>query len=68
MKGEFMMDIAALSIAKSNHNLRLEASVAMTKQVKDLSEQIGEQFIDMLESSTVPAPHPTLGQSIDIKL
>lgn len=62
-----MMDIAALSVAKSNYNLRLEASFAMTNQVKQLSEQIGDQFIEMLEKSAVPVPHPTLGNNIDIK-
>lgn len=62
------MDIAKLSIAKSNYNLRLETSLAMTKQVKELSEQIGDQFIDMLEKSTSPAPHPTLGNSVDMKV
>lgn len=62
------MDIAALSIAKANHNVRLEASLATTNKVKELSEQIGEQFIEMLEKSAVTTPHPTLGNSIDIKV
>lgn len=61
------MDIAALSIAKANYNVRLEASFALTNQVKELSEQVGEQFIDMLEKSAVPVPHPNLGHAIDIK-
>lgn len=63
--GLVAMDIAGLSVAQANYNLRFEASLAMTNQAKKLSEQVGEQFIEMLEKSTVP--HPTLGQSIDTK-
>jgi len=61
------MDIAKLSMVNSQTNLRLEASLAMTKHVQQFSEQVGEDFIEMLEKSTPPAPHPTLGHSIDIK-
>lgn len=61
------MDVAALSVAKANSDLRLEASFAMTNQVKRLSEEVGQQFLDMVEKSAVPVPHPTLGHSVDIK-
>ena len=60
------MDIAGLSVVKANHDLRLEASLAVLNQTKQLSEQLGDQFIEMLQQST--APHPTLGKSIDLKI
>lgn len=59
------MDIASLSMAMSQQRVQVDASLALMNQTKQLSEDMGDRLIDMLEKS-VPA-HPTLGKSIDLK-
>lgn len=59
------MDIAGLSMAMSQQRLQVDASLAVMNQTKQLSEDMGNQLVDMLEKS-VPA-HPSLGKTIDLK-
>ena len=59
------MDIAALSMAKAQSQVKADASLKVMANVKDLMNQQGEQLIEMLETSS-PAPHPTLGGKVDI--
>lgn len=61
------MDIAGMSVALSNQQLRMQASLATMVQAKQFSEEMGKQFIEMVEES-VPNIHPTLGKSIDISV
>lgn len=57
------MDIAALSMALSQMNVRQEASVLVTKKAKDQVETNGASVVKMLEQSV----QPHIGGSIDIK-
>lgn len=62
-----MLDTAAMSIVLNNSQLRLDASLAMMNQTKEIAQQQGEQFVEMLEKS-VAAPHPTHGNIIDVSV
>ncbi|WP_081707554.1 YjfB family protein [Bacillus massiliigorillae] len=55
------MDIAALSISLNQAQLAQNVGIALTKKAMDTSEQ---NVTMLLETMT---PHPTLGNSIDIK-
>lgn len=59
------MDIAAMSVVHANHQVRSDASLAMMKKVMDTFEGQNEALINMLDSTGVPAPHPTTGMNID---
>ncbi|MBU5465296.1 YjfB family protein [Virgibacillus sp. MSJ-26] len=59
------MDIAALSIAKAQTQVKADASMKVMSNVKDLLNQQGDQLLEMLETSS-PAPHPSLGNKIDL--
>lgn len=56
------LDIAALSVNMSQSSLGQSVSLALTKMSMDSAQQNAVQMIDMLQ-----APHPTLGNSIDLK-
>lgn len=56
------MDIAALSTGLSQASLSQSVGIAITKKVMDTSQQSAEQMIQMIQ-----APHPNLGNSIDLK-
>lgn len=60
------MDIAAMSMAMNNHQVRTDASLAVMDNIKNVAEQQGLQLMEMLQDST--PPHPTLGNQIDVKL
>lgn len=62
------MDIAAMSVVMANHQVRSDASLAVMNNVKQMLEQQGQQLVDMLEQTSSPAPHPTLGKVIDTKI
>ena len=57
------MDIAALSMALSQINVRQEASVSVMKKSMDQAESTGESMVKMLEQSV----QPHIGGTIDIK-
>lgn len=57
------MDIAALSMALSQMNVRQEATVSVMKKSMDQAETNGNSVVKMLEQSV----QPHLGKSIDIK-
>jgi hypothetical protein len=58
------MDIAATSMAMSTTQLKQQSSLAMMDKVKGEAEEHGNQMVEMLEQS---APHPNLGNRIDLK-
>jgi len=62
------MDIAAMSVVMANHQVRADASLAVMTNVKKMVEQQGQQLVDMLQQTGSPAPHPTLGNTIDVNL
>lgn len=56
------MDIAALSVGMNQASLGQSVSIALTKMSLDNTQQNAIQMMEMLQ-----APHPTLGNSIDLK-
>lgn len=62
------MDVAALSTAMSQVNLGQQVGIAMTKMVMDTAETNAATLTEMIQTSTVQAPHPTLGKTIDISI
>ena len=56
------LDIAALSVSMHQASLGQSLSIALTKMSLVSTQQNATQMIEMLES-----PHPTLGNSIDLK-
>lgn len=57
------MDIAALSMALSQMNVRQEATVSVMKKSMDQAESNGDSVVKMLQQSV----QPHIGGSIDIK-
>lgn len=59
------MDIAALSTQLAQVNMMQQVSLAVTGMAMDAQTDMTEQLVQSFEAS---APHPTLGQSIDISV
>lgn len=57
------MDIAALSMMMSQQQLMQNVSLAVSKQAIEVQQDMTEQVVEMID-----APHPTLGQSIDLSI
>lgn len=60
------MDIAALSMAMSQTQLMQNVSLAVAGKVMETQQIQAQQMTEMMESAD--APHPTLGQKIDISI
>ncbi|MBP0723695.1 YjfB family protein [Bacillus sp. RG28] len=56
------MDIAAISINMNQSTLQQNVSIALTKKAMETAQQSANQMIQMLQ-----APHPTLGNTIDLQ-
>lgn len=61
------MDIAALSIAMSQSQLMQNVSLAVTGMAMEQQQGSVEQLTEMMTEAT-NAPHPTLGQLIDLSV
>jgi hypothetical protein len=57
------MDIAALAMSMKQAELMQNVSLAVTKQAMEFEQQSTEQVMEILD-----APHPTLGQTIDVTI
>ncbi|MDQ0430650.1 YjfB family protein [Planomicrobium stackebrandtii] len=57
------MDIAALSMAMSQMNVRTEANVSIMKKTIDQAETNGQDVVKMLEQSV----QPHIGSRLDIR-
>lgn len=57
------MDIAALSMALSQMNVRTEANVSIMKKTIDQAETNGQDVVKMLEQSV----QPHIGSRVDFK-
>ena len=57
------MDIAALSMALNQMNVRQEATVSVMKKSMDQAESNGDSVVKMLEQSVLPH----LGGSVNLK-
>lgn len=60
------MDIAALSIAMSQSQLMQNVSLAVANKVMETQQLQVQQITELTES--IDAPHPNLGQMIDISI
>lgn len=58
------MDIAALSIMKSQASLSQQVSLAITKKIMDTSIANSQDIIKMMELSV----NPNLGSKLDVKV
>lgn len=58
------MDIAALSIMKSQASLSQQVSLAITKKIMDTSIVNSQDLIKMMELSV----NPNLGSKLDVKV
>jgi hypothetical protein len=65
------MDIAALSMALSQMNVRQEASVSVMRKTMDLAESNGQGVVKMLQDSSLKAMElavqPHIGRQVDMK-
>ncbi|WP_211748731.1 YjfB family protein [Paenibacillus sp. Marseille-Q4541] len=61
------MDIGSLSMAMSQSSLKQAASLQVMGMAKNQAEVMGQQMVQML-STVAPAPHPTSGSMLDIKV
>ncbi|MDZ5472098.1 YjfB family protein [Bacillus sp. 31A1R] len=57
------MNIPALSIGMNQAALAEKVSISLLKKVMDTAQQDQNQLVQMLQ-----APHPTSGQTIDLKV
>ncbi|MFZ4451047.1 YjfB family protein [Salibacterium aidingense] len=66
------MDIAAMSMAQSQGQVKQQASMSVMKKAMDTGEQQGEFINKMLETSgpaqVQQAAHPYKGASVDLSL
>lgn len=56
------LDIAALSVGMHQASLGQSVGLALTKMSMENAQQNAAQMIEMIQ-----APHPSLGNSIDLK-
>jgi len=62
------LDIAALSTVMKQAQVKQQASLSVMKSAMSTAEMNGAALIDMLNNSTTQqAPHPYLGNQIDVK-
>lgn len=61
------MDIAGMSAVMQQSKTMQQVDIALAKKIMDQTETDGKNLTKMLEQSSVQAPHPTAGKSIDIK-
>ena len=61
------MDIAALSIALNQAQIKQQAGLSVMKTVMATAETNAAGLMQMLKSSGGLAPHPYLGSRIDLK-
>lgn len=62
------MDIAAMSTALATNQLRSDASLAIMGNVMDLMKQQNAQLAEMAQTTTPNAPHPALGNMLDVSV
>lgn len=55
------LDIAGLSVALTQNQVKSDARFAMMKKVMNTSEGQNDALINMLDSTSVQATHPTTG-------
>jgi len=62
------MDVAAMSIVMNQASLKQDASIAVMKNVMSLAEDNNNALMEMMQTPVgAKAPHPYLGNHIDIK-
>jgi hypothetical protein len=68
MRGGFSMNIAALSVGLHQIQLQQNIGLALTKKAMDVAQVQSQEMINMIQQSSVPAPHPTSGHKIDMSI
>ena len=62
------MDIAAMSVVMKQASLKQDASLAVMKNAMSLAEDNNNALMEMMQTPVgSKAPHPYLGNHIDIK-
>ncbi|PUB08443.1 YjfB family protein [Paenisporosarcina sp. OV554] len=65
------MDIAALSMALSQMNVRQEASISILKKTMNQAESNGQSVVKMLQDSSIKvmemSVRPHIGSQLDIR-
>ena len=61
------MDIAAMSMALSQSQVKQQASLSVMKQAMSIAETNTAGLLQMLNVSNENTPHPYLGTNIDLK-
>ncbi|MEN1967717.1 YjfB family protein [Lentibacillus sp. N15] len=61
------MDIAAMSAVMATNQARSDASLAIMDKAMGIAEQQGQQLMEMLSPES-NAPHPTLGNIVDVEV
>jgi len=65
------MDIAALSMALSQMNVRQEASVSVMKKTMDQAESNGQSVVKLIQDSSIKAMElsvrPHIGSQLDMR-
>ncbi|RDW22234.1 putative motility protein [Oceanobacillus arenosus] len=61
------MDIAALSVAMAQNQVRTEAGFTLMDKVMNMSEQQSGQLNEMLGQSVTHSDHPSLGTKVDLR-
>ncbi|WP_110111421.1 YjfB family protein [Bacillus sp. CGMCC 1.16541] len=62
------MDIASLSVVLNQSNVQNQASLSVMKMTMNQSKQTERGMVELLQNSTVQAPHPYAGQHIDLNV
>ena len=62
------MDIAALSVGLHQIQLQQSVGISLTRKAMDTAQIQSQEMINMIQQSAVPAPHPTSGQKIDVRI
>lgn len=62
-RGDYM-DVAKVSMAMSQAQLKQQANLSVMKKAMDTTEMTGDALIEMLNESV---PHPHLGGKVDVK-
>ncbi|MGN0131162.1 MAG: YjfB family protein [Lachnospiraceae bacterium] len=63
-----MMDIAALSSAMSQTNLKSSVGVAMLDKTMELNSELGANLVKMIDHSMELSVNPNVGSNIDVSV
>lgn len=62
------MDITALSMAMAQSNVNTQFGIAMLDKTLELNDDIGANFVEMIDRSMELSVNPHIGSNIDISV